>query len=566
MGLTPAREQQVREFFHDRSRLIHLVELGELTPDDQRWALGLERKWQDDRGFYRSIAEYIEGVKQIGEVQRGEGGKLVKPPSSLPRKNGKEHGKENGDNGEEVGGSLNGFGPKSLDSLDSKVSTDEFAPGKNTPFEDHTAPLKENTPFKDNTSFKNYSPSIEDIGTFFEHQGVVGEERTRELLVYAALGRAAVGIEGLSGSGKTKLKDALLQLLPEAMYKEIRSVSGKALFYDSKLREGKIDFLVMAELQKAIGDSKVKEILKDLSEGSSSTHEKVNSSRDGLDKLEIKADSLIYTFAIGNEYAKSKNRDAELLRRFLVLHTDMSEEQNRKVTLADEHPAAEQEAHEYQDQKFKSYITSCLNSEYEVYNPFLEYLITALPPSLSSRNNNMKSFKRYLRKLIEGSTIYHHQERPEEMEEGRKIIFSTLYDNIRVVSLDGNVIPNNLRRISVVERAILNSLQPEKGYTLDEIDQSLIYFDEKAQLLKPSVEHLVELGLLVEKPSSERSFPQYFKGDEEGLSFDWKVALDEAEEIMRKEYPLALPAWKAQCQAELSQINPGGPVHGNETK
>ncbi len=533
MGLTPAREQQVQEFFRDRSRLSHLVEQEELTPEDKRWALSLEKKWQGDRGFYRSIAEYIEGVKQIGEVQAGERGRQVKPPSSLPRKNGKENGKRVEDS------------PKSLDS---KVSKEEFASCRNSPF-------KENTSSKDNTSLQNYSPSIEDIGTFFEHQGVVGEERTRELLVYAALGRAAVGIEGLSGSGKTKLKDALLQLLPEAMYKEIRSVSGKALFYDSKLREGKIDFLVMAELQKAIGDPKVKEILKDLSEGSSSRHEKVNSARDGVDTLEIKADSLIYTFAIGNEYAKSKNRDAELLRRFLVLHTDMSEEQNRKVTLADDHPAAEQEAHEYQDQKFKSYITSCLNSEYEVYNPFLDYLITALPPSLSSRNNNMKSFKRYLRKLIAGSTIYHHQERPEERGDGRKIIFSTLYDNGRVVSLDGNVIPNNLRRISVVERAILNSLPPEQGYTLDEIDQSLIYFDEKAQLLKPSVEHLVELGLLVEKPSSEKSFPQYFKGDEEGPSFDWKVALDEAEEIMRKEYPLVVDQWRTHCQAELDQMN-----------
>ncbi len=518
MILSPANQRRLDELFADQDRLLTILDKKNFTKQSRDWVLSLERKWKQ----YPSLYEMID--ESIGQAKNCFSHYWENEEAAVHSERSEKH-RSCPVSQEEVKGHQQLRQEKYLER---KVR--------------QTAPTL-------------FIPTVQDIGLFYESQGLVGEESTRELLLYAALGKVHTGIESLSGGGKSFLLDKFLEALPEGSYEAIQQISEKALFNDlASYKKGEannsivyrkeIKYLVATEYQKVISNHFLEEVIKNIAEGKPSTYSRTNKSRDGTDHFELRAECVMYTFAINNPQARNKRQNAEIARRFLILHTDISTEHIEQVR-SEQAERKLKSPLEFNPDYFKQHLSQCLSRDEEVINPFLPYLEEILPSRLKA-NIKRLSFMPYLEKLIGGCTLFHYAERPT----AGKNLFGTIYDTAHTLSLDQSLIENNIQGLSVVERHILDTMETAREYSPEEISGFLPIFDGKQIVVEEALTYLQEeLRQLQLSPSGA-----YIKGQEERVVFDLNKAYESARTYMERQYPAVAEPWKKRCLKELEEL------------
>ena len=385
----------------------------------------------------------------------------------------------------------------------------------------------------------SFPPPPQLIHDFYEAQGIVGEEKNRELLLYGALAKANLGIESLAGSGKSALLYALLQAFPKESYKIIHQATGKSLFNNPE--RNNVKFWVIPELQK-IFTQDIEDLLKNLTEGVSATYTRTNARRDGVDSFEIKKKAVIYSFAITNKHLKE--RDDEFYRRFIILHTDISRQQNQEVAKKFAERDFTEKKGEKIDNSLPQRIAVALEFNGEVKNPFLPYIVESLPSEISGQMRFRSSVK-YLHSLVAGCTLFYSP----HLQEGRKMLFSTLEDTKRVLALYEEVLVDNLYGLSVVDRALLN-LTSESPKTKNEI---LMAFQENygevARVFHQSLDRLVAVGLV------NREEDYHSRKNLSLPTFESEKAISAADSLMKAHYPLQRDEWYEQNVKQMGSSN-----------
>ncbi len=404
-----------------------------------------------------------------------------------------------------------------------------FSPPKSeptsSPTPSHTKPSQTNT-----QTIPPLTLTPQSIHSFFSSQGIVGEEKNRELMMYGLVARANMGIESLSGSGKSALLYALLKALPPERYLTIHQATDRSLYHNPKINSS--NYLIIPELQK-IFSKDIEEIIKNLTEGVDSTYTRTNSKRNGVDTFKIDKKPILYSFAITNKHLKE--RDDEFYRRFIIFHTDISREQNKKVALsfAERELQPETKAEDYS--AWQGHISACLDSTAEIKNPFLPHIIESLPPEISEQVRFRSSVK-YLHQLICGATLFNSV----ADKINQKFLFSGLSDNLKVTELYEQVLVDNLYGLSVIDRALLDLLDNEPAHT-GAVKQRFGEIYATSIPIEDSLSKLTANGLVGKE------------GDEYRLRIAPKItinpeqALDAADKFMQLHYPKYRDQWHEQC-------------------
>lgn len=408
---------------------------------------------------------------------------------------------------------------------------------------------------------KEYIFTPQEIDNYFEEQGIVGEDGLRRLLVYSLLSRAHVGIESLSGAGKSRIMDAFLGLFPQDKLLVLQQSSEKALFNNPMINQ--FEFWVITEFQK-ISNKTFLEIVKNISEGTFSRYTRTNNAKDGVDNFEITPGKTIYyTLAISNDYFK--NKDKEFSRRFIVFYTDISAEQNERVIKSFAESTFARREQSQRSDLLKQHILECLSTDFHVRNPFLLYLADMLPRELRA-NVRVRSFFQHYEKLISGCTIYHHRQKEKILSErnngrdSRHIdLFSGIFDNIHIAELYGQMFYDNIVGISVIDRHVLNAFEDTETVSysklLEKLEQKGFY--DKTEIISDSLKNLEELRFIRRESKDKNGNDEYtlLRRPPKKLEIDWFEALKQADEHMMKEYPDVRDRWYQRQQDEIRIIN-----------
>lgn len=378
----------------------------------------------------------------------------------------------------------------------------------------------------------SFKPQSEEIHLFFRSQGVVGEESNQELLVYGVLARNNMGIESLSGSGKSALLYALVASLPTESYIILNQATKKSLFND--LKTASVDFWVVPELQK-IFNQDIEEIIKNITEGVSATYTRTNSRRDGVDHFEIKKKSVLYSFAITNKHCKE--RDEEFYRRFIQLHTDISKKQTKEILAQYAQREFCSQAQEYNGVPFKNHLAGSLAVKDPVRNPYLQSILETMPDEITS-HLRFRSAVKYLQSLIKGRTIY------TQGTSSKKELFSSLEDNVQVLYLYHWPLFENIHGLSVIDRAVLDLASLAEA-DLQGIRQSFNeHYGENIEI-ESSIKKLLFKGFL--SPAGTV------------LSSRWNIKVEPeklfaaADHLMQKEFPKMRDEWYEKNQQQLER-------------
>ena len=292
---------------------------------------------------------------------------------------------------------------------------------------------KESTPaptesFDTIRSITKNDMSLTDILNYYKQEGVVGEENNLILQTLCAINNISFGIEGYSGSGKTFLTDALLNLIPDEYVYRIGLSSNLAILNDSKNINGK-KFVYIPEIQKAMNkkDAPIVEVIKNLTEGKDANRI-VTLSQGKTKQYNIKAGiTVIYTLAVENNFKK----DDETSRRFLRLFTDYTEEHIGEILdykaksrcfFNDKSRMSEEDIEE-----LKVHITNCINinevSYVDSFAPLMNTYIPSTPKTVG--------YVDHYYNLLNASAKFHHRQR---IQEGKQI-FLNLEDHFLIHEL-----------------------------------------------------------------------------------------------------------------------------------
>ena len=175
------------------------------------------------------------------------------------------------------------------------------------------------------------SVTLDEVRKGFELVGCIGETDNAPLSLMAITAGVSVGVISLSGSGKSILGDAVFNhFFPEELAYKGSSSSDKGFLEDAREINTKKAWYI-EELQRAMSAGETnKEILKKILEGKPYERKKqmVGKRQPVLQK--INPIPIYFTIAIENE--NETYNEAEFSRRqFIVLNTDISQEQNKRV-------------------------------------------------------------------------------------------------------------------------------------------------------------------------------------------------------------------------------------------
>lgn len=416
---------------------------------------------------------------------------------------------------------------------------------------DETQKRKKN---RDRTN--NFVPTVEAIDNYFESEGLVGEKKTRELLIYGVLARSNLGIESLSGSGKSALLYALIHALPNSKYKIIHQASGKSLYEDPEMSQA--EFWIIPELQKVFSQD-IEEIIKNLTEGVDTTYTRVNKKGTGVDTFNISKKAVIYSFAITNRHLKA--RDDEFYRRFIILPTDISRRQNKEVALKFAETDFQGNGDTGPVNQFKQHLSDSLESKTIVRNPYLEYLVQSLPANISE-TIRFRTTVKHLQNLIRGCSLYYSKENylteplDSHSEQFDNVLFSTFYDNQRVMHLYGQVMFDNIHGVSVVERGLLDLVQAAPGNIVQIMESSVETYGQNF-VLPEQIDRLLNIGLLAYEGDELRAAPIT------DLNLNFEEALASADRLMKEKFPWQREQWHEKQTAEkyqkqINETNKGG--------
>lgn len=243
---------------------------------------------------------------------------------------------------------------------------------------------------------------------YYKSRGIVGEENLCILQTLCTANKIHFGIEGHSGSGKTFVLDALLELIPQRMIYEIGLSSDNAMFNDLE-RLNRSEFVYIPELQKAMGRKRgpVVEAIKDLTEGKDAVRV-VTLKKGECEEYKIKTGkAVIYTLANENGFKK----DVETGRRFIVFHTDNSQEHVKNILSSKAKRRGFQIEERFSQDDFiylQNHLAECILSNYDFIDPFAEYMIKHIPETSKSGG-----FVDKYHSLVDAHAKLHYMERVE---------------------------------------------------------------------------------------------------------------------------------------------------------
>lgn len=221
--------------------------------------------------------------------------------------------------------------------------------------------------------------TLHDITKWYKNQGLVGEETTALLQTLVAVSGKPIGfgIESVSGGGKSATMDLLTghkskdNGLIEEKYIYFKDAgSSTALYYDAdKVNRAKM--IVFAELQKDRSDNTT-EAIKSMTEGKRAQRNVTDVTTQEVREQNIEPKTVLYTLAIEND----TKPDPELRRRCIVINTDISKTQTRKVL--------DMKGRQYWDsdaarcltdeeaEAIRKNVNTFLNYNFDIKNPFAQ--------------------------------------------------------------------------------------------------------------------------------------------------------------------------------------------------
>lgn len=404
------------------------------------------------------------------------------------------------------------------------------------------------------TLYQDWKPTLAMIRRFaHQYRGddgtltpLVGEDANL-LTVFTgyAMARQSMLIHSPAGTGKSKLMDAVLPMMPREMVYTISYGSRKSLYSQEQEITG-ATFCVIREVQKALESLDMKEALKMWGEGKdfeytvTDVSERTDEGKFGHRKYVMPCRPLLTTRATENE---DFNVGDELLRRWLQVFTDPSMTQTQKVVdrqLRDRaHPWKVDKLSDDDAARILMHIRIATEKgTIPVAIPGAETLSQFIPQEFPIA----RSMTGHFLKLVDGTTRFHYNIRMTR--DGYLIAAPT--DIYSVVRFFGESFQNNCLRRSDIGRRILDVLPT---VTLKDKDGKKVWYasrDEKRteaaisealraqhgfvleqKKIKQELEDLMSIGY-VERDESAQGRAQYFKtAFQQGLeSINWNTYLD----------------------------------------
>lgn len=342
---------------------------------------------------------------------------------------------------------------------------------------------------------KTRSVTLRDVVDYYEANGLVGERETSVLQTLGAVKLLSFGIESLSGSGKSYSAELLMKLLPKGtVYKMELSSKTAELYNTDEINKAKIIYI--PELQKAMNSNPlVIEMLKNITEGKDAVRNVRDQANGANKKLIIKGDKgVIFTLATENAF----KYDAEFGRRVFILHTDISTEQTERIL---EQYAMRNIKRMKDFSHLSEHIRECMDSQYDVVNPFAEYIVSRIPKVLKAR-----SYAKHLFNLIDACSTFNHRQR----ESSDSKLFASLEDVFVVNELYGRQFLKSLYDVPLLGELVLDAAEEGNSSSAQEIHERLKQKlpDVSYSHMALTLERLVNGGFI--KKDDSRT-PKYMK-------------------------------------------------------
>ncbi len=520
--------EELSNFFIDKASIQNYLQkidennsLKKLSQPELEHILNIEQKWKSFPILNRTLTPYLEEIttKRINALST----------------------EKCDSNKKEVSTNVN---PPNIRSSDILPTTDSASNSTFNHFTDHS-------PNQNEYTLNNFHPAPSSIHNFFQSQHIVGEETNQELLIYGTIAGANIGIESLSGSGKSALLYALLEAFPKESYCIIHQTTGKSLYNNPKANHAK--YWVIPELQKVFTQD-IEEIIKNLTEGISTTYTRTNSARNGIDSFKIDKKNILYSFAITNSHLKQ--RDEEFHRRFIIINTDISKQQNKRIvqTFAEREFQSDttHNTTEKENQFFQQHIKNCFAREQEntisYKNPFFPFLIENLPHELTG-NIRFRSAVKHLSTLIKGSTAFYNSSYSHpSTKDNLNYSFSTLFENQHTLSLYQSTLIANINCFSVIDQAVLSIMPDTEPLDYHTIQEKV---NDNYMINTPLEE---TIATLTKKNILEKDNNCYRINNPIEINLNWEQALQQADQLMQQKYPQHRDEWSLKTQQQLENI------------
>jgi len=242
--------------------------------------------------------------------------------------------------------------------------------------------------------------TVEDLLSYYQSEGLVGEEELATLQTLCLIHGKCFGIYAASGSGKSFVVEKLFKLVPERWVYRMELGSKTAVYYDEDA-VNRARVIYIPELQKAMqtNNSLVTEMLKSVSEGRDSVRRVTTKGK--VDTYRIQAGKgIVFTLAKENTF----KYDAELARRFLVFETDESEEQTEKIL--SRKPLLRNRRNGKGYGRLRKHIANCMQQNFQFNNPYLEEVVEEIPRTMLAR-----TYTDHLFDLFEASARFNYRRR-----------------------------------------------------------------------------------------------------------------------------------------------------------
>lgn len=194
---------------------------------------------------------------------------------------------------------------------------------------------------------QSFKPTLSGVREFFstrvlidaggkQRTPLIGEESAAlQTFLHFVISEKPVLVNSYSGTGKTVLVDAVLDMIPEDEKFSIQQGSDTSAWYNAGLIN-KARYVEFPELQKATQNISILEILKNWGEGKDAKREKTDIIKEqmgenAVDEQILRWHPFITSAAIGNKSASPIIEDDEFMRRILEVRTDPSMGMTKRV-------------------------------------------------------------------------------------------------------------------------------------------------------------------------------------------------------------------------------------------
>ncbi len=301
----------------------------------------------------------------------------------------------------------------------------------------------------------NYQPELYDLVLYSHNYGkqpLVGEENAfLTAFLSFVMGRGAVLVKAFSGTGKTVLMNIIMSLIPENKKYGIELGSEKSPWYQT-IEINQSEFVEVPELQKAVTNIDMVEILKNWGEGKAAKRKKTDIIIDATIDQILNPKPFITSVAMENRDAKIDNME-EFLRRVVKIPTDPSVQMTERVIKYKLQEWSAPGSMKTMDmdglKRIRSFIAGSLGEREKLdgfINPSANVLFDSIPRAFTIS----RSYIDYLRRLINSIALFYKNERiidnkwlfvsPEDIWMGWEIYGMQFIESCLKVPILGDII------------------------------------------------------------------------------------------------------------------------------